>query len=334
MKRTLFTLALSLMVGAAGAEWYDGDGGADDGDDFLNFEENYGVDPIYSTPSVNTGSSFASQGSGQRAFVPSNMYVEYFGNMDVRSQAAHLRMFNMYMAVPLTSTERTTWRGWHFDMSASARATWLQHSGVNVLDENRLYTLGLQASVGRKIASRSYLQVGFVPQFSSDFNVLSHEDFYWGCYAAFSSKPSENFRYTLGLALMPDYYDHYVFPMMNLVWRYNPSWELRVQASRFSLANVSHENFHWGPFFQWNAARWTVHREGVTQKLCMTNCILGMGVSYNIKTSSGTNVMLLGDLGCSVYNTFRVRDKEGDRTLEKYRAHSGVYLRFGAQISF
>lgn len=341
MKRTLFTLLLALQVGVAGAAWYDEDGYAGDttsgfsGDDaFFDFDESPGVDPLFSTPTSGTSVGAPAGGGKQRAFVPNDMYLEYFGNMSLSSQSAHLHMFNAYLSLPVTTSENTQWHGWQFDSRVSLRATWLENSGQKVLDENRLYTVGFQASVGHSIGRNFYGQIGVVPEISSDFDVMSHENFFLGCYGAVSMRASDNLRFTLGVAYMPDYYEHDFFPLIGLAWRFNPAWEARVEASRFSVVSVAHDKFQWGPFFQWNSAMWTVHRHRETQQFRMTNCILGVGCTYDIQTASGTKVQLLGDLGCSFYNTFRVRDKHGNETREKYRAHPGVYMRAGMQITF
>jgi len=332
--KPFFTLFAALLtLGTAAADWYDGTtspdpyGETDDG--ILAFDDAPGVDPLYTTPSANTSNS-----GKQRAFIPNNAYIEYFGNMSLSSQHAHLQVYNAYLALPLTSTDRASLWGWHLDATASLRVTWFDLSGDQVLDEDRLYSLGLQASVSHKIGQRSQIQLGGIMFYSSDFDVDSADNFYLGCYAAFSSRYGENLRYTVGLACMPDFYENYVYPMINVAWRYHPVWELNIQASRLSILHVGNERFHWGPFLQWNSSRWTVRRDRRTEQFRMTSFIAGMGATYDMITGSGAHFMLLGDLGCSFYNTFRVRDKKGDHTLEKYRGHPDLYLRFGVQIQF
>lgn len=332
MKHTLTVLAACVTLGTAGAAWYDDSTFApygEEGDGLLLYDESPGVDPLYTTPNANT-----SDGGRKRAFIPDNAYFEYFGNMTLSGQHARLQVFNAYLSLPLTTPERAGLWGWHLDATASVRVTWLDSTGERVLDENRLYSLGLQASISHKLGRNSQIQLGGIGLYSSDFDVASADNFYMGCYAAFSSRFGENLRYTIGIAYMPDFYEHYVYPMINVAWRYNPVWELNIQASRLSILHVGNERFHWGPFLQWNASRWTVRRDRRTEQFRMTSFIGGIGATYDITTASSARVMLLGDLGCSFYNTFRVRDKKGNHTLEKYRAHPGLYLRLGAQILF
>lgn len=325
-------LVILLQIGLASADWYDGidvapDGAEDDG--VFRFDDASGVEPLYSTPNANTETS-----GKQRAFIPNNAYLEYFGNMSLSGQSARLQVFNAYLALPLTSPERAALWGWHLDATASLRVTWLDSTGERVLDENRLYSLGIQAGLSHKLGQRSQIQFGGIGLYSSDFDVASADNFYLGCYAAFSSQYGDRLRYTVGMAFMPDFYENYVYPMMNVAWRYDPQWELNIQASRLSLLQVSHEKFHWGPFLQWNASRWTVRRNRHTEQFRMTGLIIGCGATYDAATASGARVSLLGDLGCSFYNTFRICDKKGHHTLEKYHAHPGLYARVGVQLLF
>ena len=60
---------------------------------------------------------------------------------------------------------------------------------------------------------------------------------------------------------------------------------------------------------------------------------MGMGAEYNM-TIRSAKLQLMGDLGMTFNNTFRVRDKHGDDTLEKYRTHPGLYARLGIQLQF
>lgn len=330
--KTLTAVMLSACAGVAGAAWEEGYDpytmAPTPVEETFVFDDGTGVEPIYSTPGTST-----SAGVAQHAFVPNDVYFEYLGNMSISGQGGRVRVSNVFVSMPLISSGRVSWGGWHLDAKASARLTWLDTSGQNILDEDRLYTVGMNVSVSHAVGRNGQFRVGFTPQLSSDFDVMSADNFYWGGYVAYSSKAGDRLRYTLGLALMPDFYENYVFPVMNISWRYAPAWEMRVQASRISAVCVARQNFEWGPFFQWNSGIWTVHRKGQTRQFRMTDCIAGMGGNYMVNTGR-FRMNLLGDLGMTFYNTFRVRDKHGDRTFEKYRTHPGLYLRLGVQVQF
>ncbi len=296
------------------------------------YEAGMGVDPIYSTPS--SYEAAPSGGARRPHFAPNDAYAEYFGNMSISGQSARTELVNAVLTLPIVDPRRAAWRGWHLDVKATARLTWINTSGDDVLDEDDLYTIGVRAALAHSVGSASQFQLGVTPQVSTDFDVMTHDNFYWGGYVAFSSKAGDAFRYTVGVAYMPDYYRSPLLPLLSLQWRYNPSWELRVMASRVSAVCVAHERFQWGPFFQWNSGAWTVQRYGQTRQFRMTNCIAGVGATYDLKLDTGTTISLLGDLGGTFYNTFRVRDRDGDHTLEKYRAHPGLYARVGVQVAF
>lgn len=334
MKKTLLmSIALLTQGTMALAAWDDSydplAAGAYTDEAVLNYEEPLGVDPIYSTPSTATAAS-----TGQRPFIPNDVYWEYMGKMSISGQHARTQVTNVFLSLPLTNPQRMAWGKWHLDARLSGRVTWIDTDGQDVIDEDVLYTLGLHAALSYQMTHSAQFQLGFTPQISSDLDVMSTENFYWGGYAAFSAKASEHLSYTVGLALMPDYYDHYIFPVVNLNWRCAPVWDLRIQASRFSLVNVASERFQWGPFFQWNTGIWTVRRHSQKQQLRMTNCIAGIGASYDARWRNGPTLHFIGDLGTAFYNTFRVRDKRGNHTIEKYRTHPGWYVRLGLQVQF
>ncbi len=323
------------VVDAAPDAWNDPCGNPDApylapvGDDGLGYDAGLGVDPVYSTPTL-----YEETGRRSRSFIPNEMYLEFLGNMEFNGKRGHVQVTNAVVSVPLVNPGRVAWRGWHLDVRGTARFTWLDCKGRNLVDEDNLYTLGAQATVSRVLGPRARLQLGVTPQFSTDFDLMSHHNVYVGGYVAFSMKANENLRYTLGVAYMPDYYRSLLLPVLSLQWRCHPAWELRVEGARLAAVCVADERFHFGPFFQWNTAVWTVHRQRQTQQLRMSNCIAGFGATYDHKLASGSTLGLLADVGLAFNNIFRIRDARGDDTLEKYRAHPGFYGRVGFRFSF
>ncbi len=299
------------------------------GEDGLGYDAGLGVDPVYSTPTM-----YEETGMRTPSFIPNDVYMEYLGNMKFNGGRGRVEVMNAVVTIPFVNPQRAAWRGWHLDAKATARITWLDCEGRNLLDEETLYTIGMQATVARSIGKASQVQLGVTPQFSTDFDLMTHHNFYVGGYLAFSVKANETLRYTVGIAYMPDYYRNLVLPVLSLQWRFNPAWELRVEGARISAACVANEHFQWGPFFQWNTAVWTVHRQRQTQQFRMSNCILGLGGIYDRKLRNGSTLSFLADAGCAFNNIFRIRDASGEDTLEKYRTHPGFYGRLGFRFVF
>lgn len=333
MKSFLPLLLLAgISAGFVQADWQEPYSGqsAYQVDDSNVFDEGTTVDPLYSTPAHDAYSPPARQ---RHPFVPDDCYMEYIGKMSLSSQSARAQVMNFYLTMPLLDPSRASWGNWHAEARLSARVTCVDTQGHDVLDVSHLYTIGLRAGVARRLGQYSQFQIGLCPQLSSDFDVMSSDNFFWGGYAAFSSCTSERFQYTVGLALIPDYYSGWVVPLFNLTWKYRPGWELRLRASRLSAINKVGDHLEWGPFFQYNAGVWTVRRRGITQQFRMTNCIAGIGGQYDF-TPQTTHITLLADIGTAFYTTFRVRDKDGDHTREKYRGHPSLYLRGGLHMQF
>ena len=325
--KKLFQVMLAGALACAAAQGQD-DTIIEDG----VFLDDTGMDPIYSTPSTVPADPAE---EGQRpALVPNDYYFEYLGPMHVHGQGAHVRLMNAFVTVPLLNPRKHAWHGWHLDAKVSGRLTWMHHSGNRVLTERRLYTLGASATLIHQVGQKSQFHLGFTPQLSTDFDVMSHEMFYWGGNVGFSSTIGEKFKYTIGVSVMPDYNNMWFYPLVNFQWRVRPSWELQLQAERLSYQFVSGSGrFRVGPFMQHNRSVWTVKRHGATRMLRMTNWITGGTASYRW-TMGACKVSLVGDLGCTFYNNFRVRTKNGRHTLERYRTDGGLYARVAVGVEF
>lgn len=306
-------------------------------DDAYVFDEGAGLDASFASPDYDAGYSAAvspsSEAASRHPFSPYDAYGEFVGNMSLSSQHSRTKVYNAYLSVPVLHPSRFAWGRWHADVRLNARVTWIRSKGEDVLGVEHLYTYGLRASLIRMLGDHSQLQLGATPQLSSDFDHLSGEDFYWGGYAAFSSKWNDRFYYSLGVAVMPDYYKNYVMPLLSFTYRCSDGSDWRLRGSRLSYVRRIGQSFEWGPFAQWNSGVWTVNRFQTTRQFRMTNVILGLGCGYDF-ASGACRVRGVLDMGSSVYNTFRVRDKGGEHTLEKYRGHAAVYARAGVQVSF
>lgn len=287
-----------------------------------------GIDPIYSTPD-----SAPASHESRHAFVPNEAYFEHLAGMRGKGGGGHVRVSNYFFSMPLNDPSRATWMGWSLDAKLSLRETRMEGGAVRMLDEHRLTTLGLHASLSHKLGRQSQVQLGFTPNFSTDFDNLSSRDFYVGGYAVFASRYSPNFSYSVGVALMPSYYEHYVLPMVNFRYRLPSQWELALEASRLSFTYARWEQFRFGPFFQWNNGIWTVHRHRSTEQLRLNNVILGIGAEGNGRVGSVT-LRGLFDVGATVHNSFRFKDKTGSHTHEKFHAKPGWYVRAGLGVNF
>ncbi|MBQ1960784.1 MAG: hypothetical protein II349_04600 [Akkermansia sp.] len=205
----LLMSAMMLCGGMAAAAWDDGgyaaytdENATPYSEEVLVYDEPAGVDPMYSTPSINSSSAYV----GQHAFVPNDFYFEYLGKMSISGPGGgSLRVTNAFITMPFTNPKTAVWRGWHLDAKLSARFTHIHASGSAVVDEDRLYTVGMNVAVSHAVGQRSQVQIGFTPQLSTDFDVMSSHNFFWGGYVAYSSKVSDRFQYTLGLAFMPTF---------------------------------------------------------------------------------------------------------------------------------
>ena len=287
-----------------------------------------GIDPIFSTPD----SSPASYES-RRAFIPNDVYFERLGKMRLHGRRGQLTMTNFFLSLPLNDPSRATWMGWSFDSKLSLRQTWLDGRGASALDENHLSTVSLHASVSHALGERSRIQLGFTPSYSSDFDQLSAQDWYLGGYVAFMGRVSPHCFYSVGAAVMPDYYEHIVLPLVNFRYCTPTQWEWALEAMRFSYRYAGINHLKFGPFVQWNYGTWTVRRRRETEQLRMSDVILGLNAETDF-TLGSARVTAFGDIGSAVHNVFHVKNKTGNHTLEKYEARPGLYFRLGGKLAF
>lgn len=287
-----------------------------------------GIDPVYSTPD-----SAPASHEPRHAFIPHEAYFERFGDMRVRGGHGHLRVTNAFVSLPLIDPSAVTWMGWSFDAKLSLRETWLDGSAEKTMDEKRISMLGLHASAAHAIGQQSQVQAGFTPNIATDFDQISSHDFYLGGYAAFASRFSPNFSYSVGVALMPSYYEHYVLPLVNFRYRTPQQWELALEATRLSFHYARWEQFRFGPFLQWNNSVWTLRRDHRTEQLRLSNILVGVGANGFVRLGQA-KLSALCDVGASVHNSIRFKDKTGSHTLEKYHAKPGWYIRAGLGLQF
>ena len=141
MKKVFHTFAMALLAGIGTALAQD-DIILEDG----VFMDDTGMDPIFSTPSTLPSAPAAEGESARPVLVPNDYYFEYMGRMHIHGQGQHARIMNAFATIPLINGRKHAWHGWHLDCKLSGRISWLHNSGTRVLDESRLYTLGLSAT--------------------------------------------------------------------------------------------------------------------------------------------------------------------------------------------
>ncbi len=318
----------------------------------LEFTGSSGIDPVYSSPtSLSSEELFVYddqmyttdwQGnSSPPSHVPhvqrkASAVFEYFAQQDFRAADGKFSYANVYLTLPLVNPQRYEYRGWHLDVSLNVRATFFDVSGIDLINEEDLYTAGGIASIFYNIDEKARLTFGVTPQFSSDLNNLSSSNFYFGAFTAFTYKASDKIRVTMGVSYMPDYYSHDIWPLVNISWEVAPKWDLRVQSHRLGLIRKvgARESFEWGPFLQWNHFLWSVKRGGRTDLMRMESLLLGVQAQYNKQTMNGTNMRFYADLGLNFDQEIRFEHKDSGALRERYKADSGLYTRLGMEFSF
>lgn len=292
----------------------------------LSFDTPMPVYPSYSTPTSTSNSL--------EKFIPTSIILEHYGQQNVKRHDSHMSCTNLYVAAPILRPENTSLGKWNIDMKVNARITWFDSDGASFLGERNLYTVGLQTSAIRSIAQGKQFILGLAPQISSDFDLISHDIFYFGAYAAYAQTVNDRLKYTVGLSYMPRYYENSILPLFAINWKVSNNYELRMEAARLSLINVSRDNFQWGPFLQFNTSVWTVRHDATTKQMRQSSVVLGLASQYGMGDKKSTSYHILADIGVTVDNQIKIQTSNGDRTLEKFETSPGLYARLGFEIRF
>ncbi len=269
-----------------------------------------------------------------RSFVPIDGYFEYMGQRSLDDHNTRVETISAYLNLPIISPNSARWRDLHFNLTANMRVTWFNTSGQDVIDETVLYTMGFNGTMLYNLNQKGQIVFGLSPQISSDLDVLSSHDFFIATYLGYRFKVGENFRATLGLSWMPNYYSEDFLPFVDISWKFNPNWELRAKAARLSVVNVANPRFEWGPFIEMNSNVWTIKRRRETQQLRTRSILLGVGSQFVINPNGKTPIYLMGDLGFSVANKIEFTDKSGDHKIERYDTDTGLYARLGFELKY
>jgi len=292
----------------------------------LSFDTPINVYPNYSSP-TSTYDSLES-------FIPTSIIIEHYGQQKVKDMGSHISSTNLYLTAPILKPQDAKLGKWNFDIKTSVRITWFDKSGRSFLGESNLYTVGLQASAIRSIFKEGQLILGMAPQISSDFNLLSHDIFYFGAYIAYAQSINDDFKFTIGLSYMPRYYDDSILPLLGLNWKVSDNYELRVEAARLSLINVSNDRFEWGPFAQLNTSVWTVNNEGTTKQMQQNSTVIGFASQFSMGDKNSTSYHIIADIGAIVENEIKFQSSNGKHTLETFKTETGLYVRLGFEIRY
>ncbi|MCD8070797.1 MAG: DUF6268 family outer membrane beta-barrel protein [Akkermansiaceae bacterium] len=311
--------------------------------DFVN--DSAGYDPYLMPPDMQDNSSqVPATSNGFTYAAPANPYVpylipnefsyEYLGPMKADGGGSHLSITNVKISMPLSDPHRSGWSSWHFDAKVSLKMTWINSSGEDPIDLDRLYTVTPLIGISRKMGSSGMFSIAFTPQLSSDLDTASAHNFYFGGFAAYSSALGENFTYSVGVACMPDYSNTWLLPIIQFAWRAAPNWCLKLEAARLSFDNVASERFEWGPFFTFNSGTWTVRRHLRTEQFRWSSCVLGLGGALNLTPNQPSKLLLKADTGFTFANKAKFRTKNGKHDLTTYDYDPGFYIKAGLELRF
>lgn len=305
-----------------------------------------GYDPYMMSPTEPDNYSTAPAETGEFSYslpvaspdfpyiLPNEFSYEHLGSMKADRGGSHLSLTNVKLSIPLADPHRSGWSTWHLDAKISLKMTWVNSSGKDLIDLNRLYTVAPLVGLSRKIGSYGMLSVALTPQFSSDFDTSSSHNFYFGGFAAYSGALSESFTFSAGVACLPDYSNTWFVPLVQFKWKVLPVWQLKLENTRLSFDNVASSRFEWGPFIGISSGTWTVNRHKRTEQFRWSSGVAGLGAAFNLTPAKQTKFLLRTDVGFSFANKAKFRTKNGKHTIDSYDYDPGFYLKAGLDVRF
>ncbi len=267
----------------------------------------------------------------ERIYLPEQSFFEYLGPMKKKNGSGHATMKNWMTKLTLVSATTGSWR---FDVDTAFRMSWFDGDKEADMDVSELYTIWLHMGATYRMWGSTYLTFGVNPEFSSDFDSWVARNFEMGAHLLLSSKLSDKFKYSIGLAYAPQLGDSPVLPFIGFSWQASPNWVVEMKGIRLSAMNKVTDYFSWGPFVSVVSGSWVVKHDRSHSRFEWRSGVAGLATETGLGQWGKVRPKLLVDAGFSFANTARFKTTNGRHELEKKSYDPGFYVRAGLNFSF
>lgn len=286
----------------------------------------------YDISSYDYDSNSSDTASGPYASIPKISYFEYLGPMSTRNGNGHATLTNWLTTFNLADVSSKSWR---FDMDASFRLSWFDGKNDAAMDIHRLYTIWMNVGAHYNMWGKTFLTIGFNPEFSSDFDSWVARNFNLGGYLTVSSQVNDNFSFSAGMALVPQLGGSFpAIPYLGFRWQASPNWSVEMEGAKLKVIKKVTDYFSWGPFVSLVSGAWVVKHEYNHARYEWRSGIAGITTKTRLGTWGKAHPHLILDAGFSFANSARFRTTNGKHTLSKKHYDPGFYMRAGLNFAF
>lgn len=251
--------------------------------------------------------------------VPSYSQATYLGRMHERHGGTYMGMQQYAIQLPFIDGRRSHVGNWWYHVQANVSATVMDVGGGLDLRRNELLDISLPVTVVRPLRrGRDLLMFTIMPRYSGDTVSAAHA---WdvGAVAAFRSKVSDSFTFSLGMATMPRFMERPVMPYIAFSWQPTPDWLVRMRGFQLATLYQVAPHLNVGPMLSGTGGTWMVSTPKGQNILRVRSLVAGLLAEYDFAPPGSTPRVL----ALSVGSTLATATQFCNRTahIDAYRSH-------------
>ena len=231
---------------------------------------------------------------------------------------------------PLYRTDRA-----RFTAGVRYRWTQLDFDGSSPIAQGTLdlHRLQIPFNYWRSLGEQWKLWAGVEPGLFTDFNALSDEDFTVSALAVVAYEWRPEWSVSFGAYYSRDLGEDRVLPVLGLIWRPNPHWNLAATFPRFRVAYAPNEQWVFDVTVRPGGSGWNIRTDGGEDlNLEYKSWRAGAGVERLLTTSFPGKLSAFVEVGVGFAQDLKLKDGSHERFAsnldETLILSGGLRLRF------
>ncbi len=260
------------------------------------------------------------------SILPSYVKASYLSRMSERHGGSHMGFQDYTVNVPFTDGRRSHVGKWLYSVQASMSATLMDVGGELDLRRDELWSFSLPVSMVRPLGEKERLMMTAIPRYAGDMVSSAHA---WDLAMAveYSTKTSDAFSYSIGLAASPRFADYVVVPYITFHYQLSPDWMVRMRGYQLSALYKVNDQLRVGPSMSDEGGVWMVATPRGQRIFRVRSLALAGLVEYDL-SSPGKNKRLFNlAMGATLATTAEYCQRSmGRDPIETRHYHPGFYL--------
>ncbi len=247
---------------------------------------------------------------------------------------SHFAMQEVNVTIPFSDPYVSSVRGWAVNVALNSSLSFVDAEGTLNLESDTLYKFSLPVSLIRKTAGGNRIILAAAPTLASDFERAARS-FDLGLFAAYTRTVNDNFNYSLGLAVYPNFTMYGLVPIFGFEWKPVEDWTFQLKGYRLSAMKALTERFSAGAFMGAEGGVWAVETQRGSRMLSVRSFVLGLTGEYDFSAPGQRKRIVTASLGSTVASSVRFHEWNSDRDAdEAHHYRPGLYASFGVDFRF